>query len=103
MNNPPAVGDKLLFVLCNKTGAPVIYLAEVKDIRPEGEFKEPSVLVRGLHMFFPDGSHQPYRARTEWAGSISEFTKPIGERLLEEIESLEKQTAQTRTWLASIN
>ena len=58
LNELPAVGDKVLFERGEDSGTFSINLGKVTQIRPEGEFKEPTAIVKGIHAFYPDGVEQ---------------------------------------------
>ena len=101
--NPPAVGDKVLFERGYDSGSCSINLGEVVQIRPEGDFKQPSAVVKGIHTFFPDGSNQPHRGRTPWSFPVNHFTKPIAQRLAEQAERWEKLAVEARTWIGTFD
>ena len=97
-----AVGDKVLFERSGDSGSFSINLGEVKEIRPQDDFKEPWIMVKGIHTFFPDGSNQPHKGRVPWRFEMSYFNKCVTEHLEEHAQRLEKRAAEIRTWITTL-
>lgn len=73
------------------------------EIKPQGEFKEPTVGIKGIHTFFPDGSNQPHKGEVWWGFPMSHFNTPVADRLAKHAESLVKRAEQIRGWTTGLS